>query len=80
MHSRRILVIHPRRKSGLAPIYLALLALVSLSGLGFAVAAWPQDPGPAEHRSDRSETLPASGPIDGVLPFPAVGRRTRYRA
>lgn len=85
MKSRRIFLIRPRRRFGLAPIYLALLSLVSLSALGFVVASWPQAPELSADRPDRPdrqdriEILPTGRPFDGVLTIPMDERKLQSR-
>lgn len=70
MHTRgRLLFIRPRKNAGLAPIYIALVILISVSLLQFALALWPHAaPGPPEGKaagtsqsSDKAVRLPADG-------------------
>jgi hypothetical protein len=82
MHANRLLFARPLRKLRLAPIYMALSLLASVSLAGFAVALWPQDPVPSASRPADSDAAPASRSFEGgmrVLPHNSrepAGRRT----
>lgn len=47
-------------KASLAPVIVALLALVSLGLFGFAVASWPEEEAGAEVRELRNQAAPPS--------------------
>lgn len=78
MHSRRIFLIHARRRASLVPIYLAILCLVSLGTFGLAVASWPQDPGHSPYARDTAESMPQSRPLSDVKPFPIDDRKAPH--
>jgi|KBSSwiStaDraftv2_1062776.scaffolds.fasta_scaffold17602_5 hypothetical protein len=75
MRAARLLFVRPSREASLVPIYAALLALVAVALIAFAVALWPPDRearvGPA--RDDAAEAS-ATHPVEGGLRLPA-GRR-----
>jgi len=69
MNTQRLLFAQPRRMASLAPIYVALLSLVSLGLLAFAVAFWPESIAPSAWRPEPGEVVPAT-----VSPDPGVTR------
>jgi len=75
---RRIFSIPAQRPASLAPIYLAILCLVSVGTLGLAVASWPQDPGRSTHTRDTAEPLSESRPLGDVKPFPIDERKAPH--
>lgn len=78
MQSRRLLFVQSPHRAGLAPIYLAILALLLASVLGFALASWPSARGPAPQRDGHREAAPAE-PSTGGLTGPAERSRARPR-
>lgn len=77
MRGHRLLFVSPRRRPGLAPIYLALLLVVALGAAGFGVALWPRGPAPSAHPAVESYTEPAGRSYEGGLVVPAEPRRPR---
>jgi hypothetical protein len=69
MNTQRLLFVQPRRLASLAPIYGALLGLVFLGLLAFAVAYWPEGSARPVPRSQSNEVVPAT-----VSPGPGVSR------
>lgn len=67
------------RKASLAPIYLAIACLVSVSAFGFAVASWPRGPGSSPHRPVTAETAAVTPSSGDVRPFPIDQRETRHK-
>jgi hypothetical protein len=61
MNSARLLFARPRQGASLAPIYAALLSLVALGLIAFAVALWPEGAEPFAPRRDAGKVAPASG-------------------
>jgi hypothetical protein len=78
MQSRRIFSVPARRPASLVPIYLAILCLVSLGTLGFAIASWPHDPGHSSPARDTVESLSESRPLGDVKPFPIDERKAPH--
>jgi hypothetical protein len=60
-----------RPSSSLAPIYVALLSILSLSLLGFVVASWPGDAASSAPRPAAGGAATASRSIE-VAPPPAL--------
>ena len=79
MRVRRLLFASPRYMAGLAPIYFALLSLVSLSLLGFAVAFWAEDPAPSAYRQDHNQAAPAGRASEGGQHSSPDSRAPRIR-
>ena len=78
MNSARLLFARPRQGASLAPIYAALLSLVALGLLAFAVALWPEGAAPSASRPDAGKVDPVSGkavvgPGRSQKPRPAPG-------
>ena len=75
--ARRLLFVRPERKVRMAPVYVAILLLVSLSVIGFAVALRHQDsarPAYQPDRPDRPDRPDATSPgrlSDGQLLLPS---------
>jgi hypothetical protein len=69
MNTQRLLFVQPRRMASLAPIYVALLSLVFLGLLAFAVAFWPENAAPSASRPGLNGVVPAT-----VSPAPGVTR------
>ena len=81
MNTQRLLFARPRGMASLAPIYLALLSLVSLGLLALAVAFWPEGSAPSVWRPEPGEVVPATVSPDLdvtrariVRPAPSRGR------
>lgn len=80
MATRRFLFLASRRKVTLAPIYIALLGLLSLGLLGLLVAVWPPAAAPPQSAGQRAEGKPAddSRSSEGsYLPPPAAPKPRR---
>jgi hypothetical protein len=63
----------------LAPIYVALLSILSLSLLGFVVASWPGDAASSAPRPAAVEAATASRSIEAVPPAPLKAPEPRSR-
>ncbi len=50
-------------KTGLAPIYLAIAVLLSVSMFGFVIAAWPESSAASARLLDGSDPAPAMHPL-----------------
>jgi hypothetical protein len=74
MNTQRLLFVQPRRLASLAPIYVALLSLVFLGLLAFAVAFWPENAAPSASRPGLNGVVPAT-----VSPDPGVTRARTLR-
>lgn len=74
MNTQRLLFVQPRGLASLAPIYLALLSLVVLGLLAFAVAFWPADSARPVSRLRMNEVVPAT-----VSPDPGATRARSLR-
>lgn len=61
MNTARLIFARPRAGASLAPIYAALLSLLALGLLAFAVALWPEGAAPFASRTDGGKVAPASG-------------------
>ncbi len=82
--ARRLLFVRPGRKVPTAPIYVAILLLVSLSVIGFAAALWHQDSAWRGYQPDRPDRRAAASPgrlSDGrlLLPSDPGGGENRWR-
>lgn len=78
MPTRRFLFLEPRRKVSLAPIYIALLGLLTLALLGLLVAVWPPAPGPTAQRPADRGPADTSRSFEGsYLPPPAPPKQPR---
>ncbi len=73
MLARRMLFVRPPHAASLAPLYVALLAIVAFSVFGFAVALWPEDATSAP-RMGAGHSAPASRSSEGG-PHPAPDSR-----
>ena len=71
--ARRLLFVRPERKVRMAPLYMAILLLVSLSVIGFAAALWRQEPAHPQYRSEGGRPTSAGGLSDRAA-APSVGR------
>lgn len=74
MNTQRLLFVQPRRLASLAPIYVALLSLVFVGLLAFAVAYWPEGSAPPVPRTQMNKVVPAT-----VSPDPDVTRARMVR-
>jgi len=70
MRERRLLFVRRRWEASLAPIYVALLAVVSVALFGFAAALWPDDSARPAHRAPTSDSSPASRSFEGASRHP----------
>lgn len=78
MPTRRFLFLEPRRKVTLAPVYIALLGLLSLALLGLLVAVWPPASGPAAQRPVDGSPAGDTRSFEGsYLPPPAPPKPSR---
>lgn len=74
MNTQRLIFVQPRRLASLAPIYVAILSLVSLALLAFIVAFWPENAPASSPRPERSKVVPAM-----VAPDPGATRARDVR-
>ena len=74
MNTQRLLFVQPRRLASLAPIYVALLSLVVVGLLAFAIAYWPEGSARPVPRSQVNDVVPAT-----VSPDPGVTRARSVR-
>lgn len=85
MRTYRLLFIRQRFKTGLAPMYVGLLALVSFSLLGFAFAslsgagASAPGPEPSAFCPALREAKPANGSFEEALPPALEAQEARRR-
>ncbi len=64
------------RTASLAPIFVALLSLLSISLFGFAVAFWPQEPDAAASKT--RDPVEARTPYEGSsFEAPPAGERRK---
>jgi len=77
MRENRLIFAPERGEASLAPIYLALLVLVAVSLLGFAIALWSDDPAPARPPQGQKASGTASGPSSARGDALPDGSRTR---
>jgi hypothetical protein len=76
MRAHRLLFARERPSTWLAPIWVALLSLVSLGLAGFVIASWTRPVAQPPDRPARSDAAADSRPVEGVLRTPAQGRDT----
>lgn len=67
MHRRRLLFVDAPRKTGPAPIYLAIAALLFVSSAELVVATWPDDSTASAQRPAESLAGLASQSFHGRL-------------
>lgn len=80
MNTPRLLFVRPRRRGSMAPIYAAILLLVSLALIAFVAAILPQRYLPSALRAGRQEaSSPASRSIEAGLRAPRDTRQPRSR-
>lgn len=82
MKMQRPIFIRPPRPDGLAPIHLALLAIVIVSAMGFGIALWPRESvarGPQPHDAQRMKVdCPVEGEVRVPATVPAPVRRSHW--
>lgn len=71
MKMQRPIFIRPPRPDGLAPIYLALLAIVILSAMGFGIALWPSESVARSAQPQDAERMNVGCPVEGDVHVPA---------
>ena len=74
MNTQRLLFVQPPRLASLAPIYGALLGLLSAAFLRVAVFFWPGNTAPSASQPDANQVMPAT-----VSPEPGVTRARSAR-
>ena len=73
----RLLFARPRREATIAPIYVAILSLVSLGLLAFIVVMWPDDPKPTAPRPGEAQAAPVSRSLESGQRLPQDPRESR---